>query len=131
MDVINGLKVTLPGSELLALLQQRIDGHQVEADWWTREQHRMIGDQTDDAPLLPERLCEREAQRHEWRARVLTFLKDHLAVGAAYCLSEAEVEELLPGKPAWLEQAGYGDWPGRPQGRPLPIGASRQPAATS
>jgi len=103
MDVIDGLTIILPGSDVLALLQRRIEDHQTEADWWTKEQQRMIGDQTAAAPLLPERLCEREAQRHEWRARVLTFVKDHLAVTTTYRLSEADVEALLPGKPAWME----------------------------
>jgi hypothetical protein len=103
MDVIDGLTIIVPGSELLALLQRRIDDHQTEAEWWTKEQQRMIGDQTDEAPLLPERLCEREAQRHEWRVRILTFVKDHLAVSSPYRLSEADVEALLPGKPAWME----------------------------
>ena len=32
-------------------------------------------EQTEDEPLLPEHICENEAERHEWRAAVLEFIR--------------------------------------------------------
>ena len=43
-----------------------------------REQARTTEDQTDEEPLLPEHMCENEAERLEWRADVLELLRDHL-----------------------------------------------------
>ena len=34
-------------------------------------QARPVEEQTDDEPLLPNHLCENEAERHEWRMIVL------------------------------------------------------------
>jgi hypothetical protein len=58
---------------------------------------------------MPEHICENEEERHEWRAEVLAFIRDHIEPGAVYRLSEADLlfAELLPEKPGWLEQSDY------------------------
>ena len=107
--MIGGLKVTTTGEELRALLERRIDTHLRSADHWKREQQRPPEQQTDDEPLLPDHICANEAQRHEWRADVIEFIRDHIDVGETYRLGEADLEfgELLPDRPGWLEQAEY------------------------
>jgi hypothetical protein len=102
---IDRLKLTMPGVEVRQLLEQRIDEHRRRADWWKREQARTPEQQTEDEPLLPDHMCANEAECHEWRADVLSFLHDHIEFGAVYQLSETDLAfaELLPAKPSWLE----------------------------
>jgi hypothetical protein len=54
-------------------------------------------------------MCENEAQRHEWRAAVLGFIRDRIECAEVYRLGEADLlfGELLPEKPGWLEQEEY------------------------
>jgi hypothetical protein len=56
--------------------------------------------------LLPEQICENEAERHEWRADVLVFIREHIEGGEIYRLGEADVAfaEVLPAKPGSVEQ---------------------------
>src|SRR5207249_3216993 len=65
--------------------------------------------QTEDEPLLPDHICANEAERHDWRADVLTFIRDHVDAAAVYRLGEADLAfaELLPEKQSWLEQEEY------------------------
>jgi hypothetical protein len=104
-----GLRLTFAGSELHQLLQERIERHRRCAEDWKREQARTPEEQTDEHPLLPDHMCENEAERHDWRARVLDFIRAHIDSGAVYRLGEADLlfGELLPEKPGWLEQEEY------------------------
>jgi hypothetical protein len=108
-SAIDGLKLTIPGAELRRLLEQRVEEHQRRADRWRREQTRTPEEQTEDEPLLPDHMCANEAERHEWRADVLGFIRNHLDSGEVYRLGEADLAfgELLPEKPGWLEQQEY------------------------
>jgi hypothetical protein len=107
--MIDGLKLTITGEELRSLLDRRIDSHDRSAERWKREQERTPDQQTDDEPLLPDHICANEAERHEWRAEVLEFLRDHVDVRETYRLGEGDLAfgELLPEKPEWLEQQEY------------------------
>jgi hypothetical protein len=107
--MIDGLKVTVTGQELRTLLEQRIEDHLRRAERWKREQARTPEDETEDEPLLPDHMCANEAQRHEWRADVLEFIRDHIESHEVYRLGEPDLEfgELLPDKPGWLEQEEY------------------------
>ena len=104
--MIDGLKLTFSGDELRSLLEARIRKHEEETDRWTREQKRGPEDQTEDAPLLPEHMCEHEAERHAWRCRVLAFIRDHVVIGETYRLDSADLDfgELLPAMPGSVEQ---------------------------
>ena len=104
--MINGLQLTIPGEEVRRLLEQRMEGHRQSADWWKREQARTPEEQTEEQPLLPDHICENEAERHEWRAAVLGFIRDRIESAEIYRLAEADLHfgELLPEKPGWLEQ---------------------------
>lgn len=107
--MIDGLKVTLTGEELRRLLDARAAERRAAAARWEAERDRGPETQTEESPLFPEHMCENEAEREEWRAEVLTFLRDHLDPSEVYRLDLADLEsaELLPAKPGWLEQDEY------------------------
>ena len=84
--MIDGLKVTVTGEELANLLERRIESHKTSARRWQHEAARTPEEATDDEPLLPEHICENEAERHEWRAHVLSFIRDHLDINETYRL---------------------------------------------
>ena len=107
--MIDGLKLTLTGDELRTLLDERIAERLAAAARWERERERTATDATEDAPLLPDHMCENEAERQQWRADILTFVRDHLDPSEIYRLGEADLEfaELLPAEPGWLEQDEY------------------------
>lgn len=109
--MIDGLKVTMTGEELRRVLAQRIARHQARADRWISETQRTKEDETDDAPLLPEHICEHEAERHTWRAEVLTFIRDHVDASETYrlCADDLEYGELLPEQPGSVKHAEYED----------------------
>ena len=89
--MINGLQLTIPGEEIRQLLEQRMEDHRQRADWWKYEQARTPQEQTEDEPLLPEHICENEAERHEWRAAVLEFIRDRIESAEVYRLGEADL----------------------------------------
>ena len=107
--MIEDLMLTIPGEELRRLLEQRVVEHLRRADWWKREQARTPEEQTEDEPLWPEHICENEAERHEWRAAVLGFIRDRIESAEVYRLGEADLAfgELLPEKPESVEQEEY------------------------
>jgi hypothetical protein len=107
--VIDGLKLTMSGGELRALLAARVAEHRASADHWQGEAERTPEEQTDEHPLLPEHMCEYEADRHEWRAEVLEFIHDHVEPQETYRLAKPDLVfgELLPRKPGAVEQNEY------------------------
>jgi hypothetical protein len=104
--MIDGLKVTLTGEELRTLLEARAAERRAAASHWQSERDRAPESVTEEAPLLPDHMCANEADRQEWHADVLTFLRDHLDPSEIYRLdmSDLACAELLPRKPGWLEQ---------------------------
>jgi hypothetical protein len=107
--MIEGLKLTFSGEELRKVLEERIDYHDGCADRWRREQTRTKEDETEDAPLLPEHMCEHEEEEHVWRSEVLGFIRDHIEPQETYRVGAADAEfgELLPIKPGSVAQAEY------------------------
>src|SRR5206468_2877663 len=91
---------------VLAVIRELVNEHRRRADWWKAEEARTPEEQTEDSPLLPDHMCANEAERHEWRADVLGFIRDHIEPAEAYRLGEADLAfgELLPEKPEWMEQ---------------------------
>jgi hypothetical protein len=107
--MIAGLKLTMTGEELQGLMSERATAYRASAARWLRERDRTTADQTEDEPLLPDHICANEAERLEWRADVLEFVRDHLEPLEIYRLGEADLDfaEVLPPKPGWLEQDEY------------------------
>lgn len=104
--MIEGLKLTVSGEELRTLLEVRVAYHERCAAGWAHENTRTKEDETDDAPLLPDHMCQNESERHLWRRDVLRFIRDHVEAGETYRLGARDLEpgELLPPKPGWLDQ---------------------------
>ena len=100
--MIDGLKLTLTGEELRKLIEVRAAEHRTNAERWEREGER-AGNGVADVEF-PQHICENEAERHDWRAEVLTFIRDHVDPSEIYRLGESDLEfaELLPPAPAWL-----------------------------
>jgi hypothetical protein len=107
--MVDGLMLTISGEELRRLFDGRIVEHRRRAKWWKREETRLPEEQAEDEPLLPDHMCVNEVQRHEWRAAVLGFIRDHIEPAEIYRLGEADLAfgELLPEKPGWMEQEEY------------------------
>ena len=110
--MIDGLKLTFTGDELRRLLEARIASHNMSADRWRSEESRTPESETEDAPLLPDHICEHETERHEWRASVLEFIRSHIEQQATYCLGAADPTN--PSKQVALSfQRGHGSPRGR------------------
>lgn len=107
--MINGLVLTIPGQELIDLLDRRAAYHRRKAEWWQRESERDASEQTEENPVLPTHMCENEAERHEWRAEVLAFMRERIEPAEIYRLGERDLAfgELLPAAPWCVEQAEY------------------------
>ena len=107
--MIEVLKLTMSGDELRTLLEQGMRRHEDQANRWTHETLRTTDDESEEAPLLPQHMCEHEAERHAWHASVLAFIRDHVVAGETYRLSAADLEygELLPEKTGSVEQVEY------------------------
>jgi hypothetical protein len=95
--IIDGLKLTISGEQLRTIVDERIAEHRGQADWWTRQRHRTVEEQTEEEPLLPDHRWENEAERHGWRAEALAFLRDHLDSTKTCRIGEADLAfaELL------------------------------------
>jgi hypothetical protein len=109
VTMVDGLKLTLTGEQGRRLLGLRIEAHEVSVAWWKRKLAQKPEEQTDDDPLMPDHICEHEAERHQWRIEVLGFIRDHVDASETYRLAGADLEfgELLPRKPGWLVQEEY------------------------
>jgi hypothetical protein len=107
--MVEGLKLTFSGNELRNLFEQGARRHEEKATRWRFEAGRTEEEETEEAPLLPQSVREYEVERHVWRARVLSFLRDHVDANETYRLGAADLAfgELLPGKPACVEQDEY------------------------
>ena len=107
--MIDGLKVTVTGEELQKLLERRAASHRQRAVDWQRELERTPEEQEKESVFLPELVCENEAERNEWRAQVLDFLRERLEPLEVYRLGESDLEfgELLPEEPDWIQQEEY------------------------
>ena len=90
--MIDGLKMTLTGEELRKLLEARAAERRAAAARWQSQRERKAETATEDAPLLPDHMCENEADRQEWHAEVLTFLHDHLDPSEIYRLDLSDLE---------------------------------------
>ena|SRR5688572_13268377 len=102
--MIDGLKVSLTGEELRQLMDERAASFRASAERWNGENRRSSDDETDDAPLLPEHICKNQAAHDEWRASVLTFLRERVDASEVYRLGLADLKylEFLPAEPEWL-----------------------------
>ena len=99
--MIDGLKVTVTGEELRQLLDSRASERRASAAEWQRQRERTGESATENEPLLPDHICANEAADQEWRAEVLTFLRDHVDPLETYLLDMPDLEfvGLTPARP--------------------------------
>lgn len=109
VGVVHGLRLTMTGEVVRKLLDDRIEGHRRREEHWRRELARTPEEQTEEHPLLPDHMCEHEAERHAWRVEVLQFLREYVDPAAVYLLGEDDLAfgELLPPKPGSVAQEEY------------------------
>jgi hypothetical protein len=107
--MIEGLRLSITGEELRRLLDERMADHGASVDRWKRELARTPAEEPADAVVVPGHICENEIDRHEWRAEVLAFIRDHVEPSEMYLVGEVDLAfaELLPQKPGWMEQSEY------------------------
>jgi hypothetical protein len=99
--MIDGLKLTMTGEEVRTLIEDRVAEHHMKAARWVEEAARTPSDETPQTLLLPEHICENEAANHEWHAKRLIFLREHLDPSEVYRLGEEDLKfaELLQEPP--------------------------------
>jgi hypothetical protein len=105
--IVDGLKLTMTGVELRTLLVDAAKARVRLADHWKREAARAPDERKPGSKSpLPGRICEKEAERQEWRAEMLNFMKNHLDPSATYWLGREDLAfgDLLPEEPDWLEE---------------------------
>jgi hypothetical protein len=106
-EVIRGIDLDVPGRELVVRIGERIRWHRQRADVLI-EQLKKLSDveqnAADDlANILgryesPRAILEKRLRHHQERATVLAFIRDHVATGAVYRLSAADLRmiDVLP-----------------------------------
>jgi hypothetical protein len=107
--MIDGLKLTLTGEELRARLQERVEDHQRRVEWYRHEKTREPDPNDEYDFCLPEHQCEYGEELHDWRARALAYIAEHIEGGEVYRLSDADLAfgEILPEKPGSVRQSDF------------------------
>jgi hypothetical protein len=75
---IDGLKLKFSGEDLRTRLDARRRDREERAARWRHEPTRGLHGQTEDEPLLPDHICENEAERNDWYLAVSAFIRDHI-----------------------------------------------------
>jgi hypothetical protein len=103
--VIDGLKLTMTGTELRSNLAERVRWHQGEMDRMTGQlkTHRA----QSEGPYA-DRLLEDEISRAHRRIEILTFIRDYIVADEVYRLGEFDLRfaDLLPDDDGWDEPFG-------------------------
>lgn len=101
--MIDGLKVTISGTDLRVKLDERIHWHECRIAHYDRELKRTEEDQTEESPLLPEHMLEHERDEHRDRIEVLMLIRDHLVADETYRLGESDLKfsELIAQDACW------------------------------
>src|SRR5262245_44446726 len=87
--MIDGPKLTVTREGLQRMLEECAAEQRATAERWNRERTGTVDDQTERAPLLPNHMCDNEAERHDWRAGVLDLLREPSETGEIYRLAES------------------------------------------
>jgi hypothetical protein len=106
--MVDGLKLTMTGEELRERLEEGMKRHDRRAQWYKKEAEKE-GTGGEDGVILPEHICEYQQERHEWRASVLSYIRDHIEGGEVYRLGESDLAfgEILPEAPGVVQQQEY------------------------
>jgi hypothetical protein len=103
--VIEGLKLTMTGTQLRSSLTERVRWHQGEMDRMSAQltTHRALV----EAPYA-DRVLEDEISRAQRRIDVLSFIRDYIVADEVYRLGEFDLRfaDLLPDDDGWDETFG-------------------------
>jgi hypothetical protein len=99
--MIDGLKLTMKGSELKGRVAERIRDHRDTIQRYRKARDRKPDEQTDAEPCLPEQLCDYEIACCEYSIEKLTLILDHLNEAESYLLGRRDLKfaDLLPDPP--------------------------------
>ena len=93
--MIDGLKVSISGTELRAKLNERIESHARQAAHWAK-----LRDEPppEDGVGMPDHMVEHSIARAHDQVETLTFLRDHIVEAETYRLGEYDLRfaDLLP-----------------------------------
>ena len=103
--MIDGLKLTMTGEEIRAILADRIERRKRSALAWREDAGRPNEERPEPTCWLPREMCLNTANRLEWRAERLQFIYDHIDPSEVYLLGPRDLKfgELDPLKPAPVE----------------------------
>jgi hypothetical protein len=108
--MIDGLKLTMTGEQLVAKLNERIEHYEESA----RDHRRMLEDvQSEEEQRVRHYALETEVTRNERRIEALTLIRDHIVLDEVYRLGEYDLKfaDLLPDE-EWLDCGCLGKWRG-------------------
>jgi hypothetical protein len=104
MELIQGLHIDVPGSEMKTLFEGRLKYHQEKADALGRqiEQFRKLdkalAEEADNIGKVsnssPAQSLEQSAKKHRDQTVYYRFMVDHVVMGATYRLSQSELQTL-------------------------------------
>jgi hypothetical protein len=107
LDVIQGIRLQVTGSELAMRLEQRIRWHRDRNDALNGQMKKFAEIERDAANELangigryesPRIVLEKKVREHQERASFLMFLRDHIVKDATYRLDSIDLRmtEILP-----------------------------------
>ena len=93
--MIDGLKVSMSGTELRAKLNERIESHARQAAHWAKLRDEPP---SEDGVGMPDHMVEHGIERAHDQVETLTFLRDHIVEAETYRLGEYDLRfaDLLP-----------------------------------
>lgn len=96
--MIEGLKLTMTGSELRERLDARIRWHEGRRDEFARALTEAAESGDDTAVQLPDHIVEHMRDEHDSRASVLLLIHDHVEAAETYRLAEPDLifAEMIP-----------------------------------
>jgi len=110
-EVIRGLELDVRGSEIVALLSDRIQWHQTRARAINTQIRKLAKIERDVEAAAAAQgrhdsahtTLEQKQREHQDRARFLGFVRDHVAEGRRYRLNgfDLKLTEIMPERFGW------------------------------
>jgi hypothetical protein len=95
--MIQGLKVTVPGPELVLLCTQRAEYHRERADQYDTQIESMMVNQIQGMSYTngdPIKSLQDRKSKHDSEAEEMTFIAAHIAISESYLLGNEDLVKL-------------------------------------
>jgi hypothetical protein len=89
--MIDGLKLTMKGGDLIQRIEARIVHHDGEVKRLKAELSRGASDHTADHPLLPASDVKKSMEEHRRRLASLRLIMGYLLTGETYLVNESDL----------------------------------------